>query len=192
MRKKFRFYAPMRTLSALIMLCVAPLGISGGAHAEKLLFTDANAVQDWWYSDETDDGSLMLSTRSNDPEKVPLYLFCKGHSYSMLFQPPVPPERDEAGGQIYRYVINGDGPPSVSVAAKVQDGHAEPIKMNGSGLDWLLLGRGSIYIDYISVNGKRTGNWYVQPPFNAYSLFTNRCANQGFSHEPPPPLPARH
>jgi hypothetical protein len=63
------------------------------AHAEKLLFQDRNSIQDWWYSDENPDGSLTLSTRSNDPSVMPFYLICKGRpvQYSILFQPPVPP-----------------------------------------------------------------------------------------------------
>ena len=170
-----------------VVLCVSPLSISGAVHAEKLLFAGPNAAQDWWYSDDTEDGSLVLSTKSNDGGEVPLYLFCKDHLYSMLFQPPAPPEKDGSGGLRYRYVFNGDDPPSLRVTAKVQDNRAERIKVSLSGMDWLLRGRGSIYIEYTSADGKRNGNWYIRPPLNAYSLFANRCARQDFDDEPPPP-----
>jgi hypothetical protein len=143
------------------------------AHAETLLFPDAHAIEDWWYTDETKDGSLMLSTKSNDPGHVPFYLLCKGHSYSMLFQPPAPPEKDSSGQLIYRYTIRVDDYPNSAMrwptfSANDHQGHADPVQLTGDSIAWLLRARWSIMIDYVSADGNATKEGtYIRLPSGA-------------------------
>jgi hypothetical protein len=85
------------------------------ARAETLLFSDRNAIEDWWYTDENADGSLTLATKSNDPGQVPLYLICKNNSYSILFQQPVPPTKDSSGRPVYQYQISVDDYPGSAI-----------------------------------------------------------------------------
>jgi hypothetical protein len=165
-------------------------------NAETLLFSDPNAIQDWWYTDETADGSLMLSTKSNDPSELPFYLICKDRKYSILFQPPVPPVQGSSGALVYRYWIdsvwgNPNRQPHDVISASVHENHADRIQVSGDALAPLLHGE-PFLIHYESSNGKGKGYdspHYIPPPLSAARLFSNRCVNQGYQHEPPPPPP---
>ena len=165
------------------------------ARAERLLFQDRNSIQDWWFSDENSDGSLTLSTKSNDPSTMPFYLICKGRpaQYSILFQPPVPPVTNATGAPVYRYRVfslfgDFNRAPEISTPAG-KNGAAEPVKVSGDAIASLLYGRDLFKINYrLSDGSVGKGHYYLPPPPNAAHLFATRCVNLGIEHNPPPPL----
>jgi hypothetical protein len=159
------------------------------AHAEKLLFQDRNSIQDWWYSDENPDGSLTLSTRSNDPSVMPFYLICKGRpvQYGILFQPPVQPVKSV---YLYRvFNLSSDYNRASDISAPAGKNGAQPVNVSGDAIAWLLYGRDSFKINYQLPDGDLgDGHYYIRPPLNAARLFATRCVNLGVEHNPPPPL----
>jgi hypothetical protein len=139
------------TMEALISLAVSTLTAVSQSKPETLRFPDRDGSQDWWYTNETTDGSLMLSTRSNDPSQVPFYMICKlGYTdekrhiqYSILFQPPVPPVKDSSGTLVYRYKISHIwDPPNQAdeISVPVHDNYADRVEVPGDSIAWLLYG----------------------------------------------------
>ena len=164
------------------------------AHAEKLLFQDRNSIQDWWYSDENSDGSLTLSTKSNDPTSMPFYLICKGRpaQYSVLFQPPVPPVANSTGTPMYHFRVfgvSGDFNRAPDISAPAGKSGAEPVPVSGDAMAALLYRQDPFKINYQMPDGSLgKGHYYIPPPPNAAHLFATRCVNLGVEHNPPAPL----
>jgi hypothetical protein len=135
------------TMGALISLAVSTLTAVSQSKPETLRFP---GDQEWWFTNETPDGSLMLSTQSNDPREVPFYMICKlGDTdegkrhvrYYTLFQPPVPPVKDSSGTLVYRFRISKiwDPPDRADViSVPVHDGHADRVEVSGDTIAWLL------------------------------------------------------
>jgi hypothetical protein len=180
----------MKLLESLVIMTVLALTFTT-AHAEKLLFQDRNAIQDWWFSDENADGSLTLSTKSNDPSVMPFYLICKGRpaQYSILFQPAVSPVNS-----VYHYRVfdllrgNFNRSPDIITPAN-KNGDAEPVNISGDAAAWFLYSPNPFKINYQLADGSLgNGHYYVPPPPNAARLFATRCVNLGIERQAPPSL----
>lgn len=183
-------------MSKQLTIAAAMLAVlMSNANAETLLFQDRNSIQDWWYSDENSDGSLTLSTRSNDPSVMPFYLICKGRptQYSILFQPPVPPVTSSTGASEYHYRVFslnfGDYNRAPEISAPIGKSGAQPVNISGDAMASLLYSRDSFKINYRLPDGSLgDGHYYIPPPPNAARLFAARCVNLGVERNPPPPL----
>lgn len=137
------------TVGTLISLAVSTPTAVSQSNPETRRFPGA---QEWWFTNETSDGSLVLSTQSNVGGRVPFYLFCKlGYTdekrhvrYSIQFQPPVPPVKDSSDTLVHHFTISGiwDPPDQAhEFSVSVHDNHADRVEVPPDFVDWLLYGK---------------------------------------------------
>lgn len=172
---------------------------------------------DWVFTSATPDGSLTLSTKSNDGKRVPFDLICQRAetdgglrvSYSVQFQPPELPAEDPSGSADFRFRVSHVWNPHFGHdfgPVSVQDNRAQRVWVPRTFVNWLLFSQschpgarrncvGNFQIqtrpadaDPAKPQEGSTTIVYQQPPRSAGHLFSNRCASLGAApHGPATP-----
>src|SRR5215471_8963910 len=175
------------TMGALISLAVSTLTAVSQSKPETLRVP---GDQDWWFTNQTPDGSLMLSTQSYTGKEAHFfYMICKlGDAdegkrhvrYYIQFQPPVPPVKHSDGTLWHRYRISKIWDPprrAHEISVPVHDNYADRAEVDSGFFPWLLFAKSchavarrncgrEFTIAYQSPDGTLFGDevTYIPPP----------------------------